>query len=205
MIKIVADFESTGINPLQAEILSGYFINLDTGETYDFRSQVNKWCDDAAEIHGITEAEMHTYPAKDYAYEKLLDWLPSEFEMIVYANANSELGYQLYDVTLLRMNLLDHLNLDRVEHLPIKIHGYSVHSLAKQLDKDGLIDVLRNPKTNRKSFTQLNVFMTVFCGEIYNTHDACDDATALARLYKQLIHIKESGKSVADKQQLDLF
>jgi DNA polymerase III epsilon subunit-like protein len=205
MIKIVADFEANSKNALHAEILSGYFINLDTGETYDFRSQINNWSDEAEEIHGITENEMYTYPAKDYAFDQLLKWLPNEFEMIVYANANSEIGYQLYDVTLLRMNLLDHLNLDRIEHLPVNIHGYSVHTLAKQLDKAELISVNRNPTTNRKSFTQLNVFMSLFCGEVYDAHNAEADTTALCRLYKKLVDIKESGKSVADKQQLDLF
>lgn len=204
MRKMVCDFEATGKNPLVAEIIEGYFIDLDTNEEYHFKSKVDKWCESAEKVHQISYNEMLSYPDKKQAYWDLLDWLPKKFTMISYSNMQSELGFLNYDHALLKHNIMDYLNLDSYHKLPVLILSYSIHSLAKELDKTGLIDAPRNPETNRKSFTQENIYSYLF-NESYNAHKAEDDTRAAKRIYERLLEIKESGKSITDKNQLELI
>lgn len=202
-MKIFVDFESTGINPYQSEALTAFFLRED-GEAYEFKSKVRTWSEEAAEIHGITESEMHTYPNKDYAWEQLLEWLPSEFEMIVYANYNTQLGYLLFDVVLFKMELMDYLNIDHECKIPIKLTSFSVHSLAKECARLNLFKPFRNPETNRVSFKQESVYKALF-DESYDTHNAKADVAAMVRIYRLLMSLKTTNKSMVEKDQLSLL
>ena len=218
MIQIFADFEATDKNPYTGEIIAGYFESVG-GKSYEFFSQVKKWNDEAEKIHKITEFEAMMYLDKKTAYNNLLKWLPKEFELICYANYNSQLGYMLYDVVILQLNLMDHLNLNRMEYLPIKIKGKSVHSMAKEAHRRGLIDLISNGAafdlgvltdakkyqgSNRVSYRQITVHYSLF-GEFYDAHDAKADVKAMIRIYKLLDDLLITGKSNRHINQLELI
>lgn len=204
MIKIFADFETTGINPMQDEIITGYFVNNTTGEIFDFKSQVNKWSDEAEKIHKISESEMHTYPTKDYAYQELLKWLPGEFELVCYANQNTMHGFVTFDYAILKMEIMDHLGIYHEHQLPNRFSSYSVHALAKQCAKEGFFTPFRNEKTKRESFKQELVYSTLF-GKTYNAHSAQVDTEVMIEIYTELNNRRNRHASLADKNQLSLL
>lgn len=202
-MKCFIDFESDGLSPYTAQIITGYFL-LETGECYDFKSQINGWSDSAELIHKITYQETLLYPDKKTAFENLLEWLPSEFEIICFANPQSQFGYMLYDEVVLKMNLMDHLNIDRFEHLPFKSSSYSVHSMAKKAHKLGLFEPERNSETNRLSFRQEAIYTALF-NEKYDAHNAKQDTLAMKRIYDKLNELLISGESLIEKNQMSLF
>jgi len=203
-VRIAVDFESTGLNPMQNEIITGYFLK-ENGEDYHFKSQVDKWGIEAEFVHGITQNDCIDYPDKDTAMKDLIAWLPKEFEMVVYANPRTQLGYMLYDVVLLKCAMMDYLKVDRENHLPFNIRPFSVHQLAKDCAADNLFNPTVNPNTNRKSFSQINVYKALFDGELYNAHCAETDVKAMARIYDKLKHLKDNNISIAKIDQLSLI
>jgi len=217
LIRIFVDFEATDKNPYAAEILTGFF-EKESGESYEFNCRVDKWSDEAAKIHGITEFEANFFDTKEDAFGKLLNWLPDEFELICYANPRTQLGYMLYDVALLQLNLMDYLNINKIEHLPVKIKGFSVHSVVKEAHKNGLFDIITNGEayelclltdkkyigTNRVSYRQTIVYYSLF-GEYYDSHKAKDDVVAMIRIYKAVNELLDTGISIKQKNQLELF
>ena len=125
----------------------------------------------------------------------------------------------LYDVVILQLNLMDHLNLNRMEYLPIKIKGKSVHSMAKEAHRRGLIDLISNGAafdlgvltdakkyqgSNRVSYRQITVHYSLF-GEFYDAHDAKADVKAMIRIYKLLDDLLITGKSNRHITQLELI
>lgn len=202
-MKIFFDCETTGKNPYICEPIEIFFL-LESGDSYLFQSQVDNWSQSAELIHGITEAETLLYPHKRTAFNDLIEWLPKEFELVCFANPRTELGTMLYDEVVLKMNLMNHLELDNVNHLPFKITSYSVHTLARDCAKKGLFEPYRNPETNRQSFTQENVYRALF-DEEYNSHRAESDVNAMKKIYDTLQELRESGISIASKSQLSLF
>lgn len=202
-MKIFCDFETTGKNIYQSEIITGYFLK-ENGESLDFKTQVYKWNDDAALIHNISYYEMMSYPSKQKAITELLDFLPKDFELICYANPNTELGYMLFDVAILQMNLMDYLELDFIGDLPVKIKGYSVYNLAKQCFKNGLFTPIKKEETNRNSFSQVNVYKALF-NEDYNAHNAKQDVIAMKRIYDKLNYLKDNGVTLTQGNQLSLL
>lgn len=201
MEKIFCDFESTGTNPYTAEVITGFFLKED-GDSYDFKSQVISWSDEASQIHKITYEEMLSYPEKKDAMDGLVNWLPGVFEMVVYANPQTKLGYLLYDVVLLKMNLMNYYNVDKESQLPFTILGTSVHTLARACHNLGLFEPIKNESTNRYSFSQQNVYRALF-DSYYNAHNAKSDVLAMKRIYDRLNHIKKTG--IADKGQIQLI
>ena len=215
---IFTDFESNGMNPMVAEILTGYFESVG-GKTYELNSRINSWSDEAEEIHGITEFEANMFDEKCDAYSKVLEWLPPEFVMICYANPKTQLGFMLYDMVIFQMNLMDHLKVDRIEHLPVKITGLSVHTMAKEAYSKGLFQVITNGESfnvglhndakkyqgsKRRSFRQTIVYYSLF-GEFYKSHQAKDDVKAMRRIYETLKEMLETGVSIRQKNQLELI
>ena len=202
-MKIAFDIETTGINPYMCEIITAYFVNLDTGDTYDFNSQVREWSDEAAEIHGIKESEMHKFDEQAYAWEKLINWLPSKFEAIIYANPQTELGYLHFDVAALKMGIMDHLGINHECKLPVKIKSYSVYTLAKQCSQLNLFLPVRDTKTNRQQFSQEKVYAALF-RKGYDAHNAKHDVHAMLQIYQELNKLLEN-KNISKRDQLSLL
>ena len=199
---IAFDCESTGISIYNSEIITSYFIDIDTGEFYNFESQVNKWDYEAEKIHRISEATMHTYPPKDYAYEQLLKWLPDEFTALIYSNPRTIDGYLYFDTNLLQMELMNHLNIDRKEDLPVKINTISVYDLAKSTAKKGYFTPIRG-ESGRESFKQEAVYEALFGYKYDNAHDAKVDVLSMIKIYNELNDRLEKG--VVNRNQLELI
>ena len=203
IIKIAFDIETTGINPYMCEIITAYFVNLETGETYDFNSQVLNWSEEAEEIHGISKQEMHKFDEKAYAWEKLLDWLPKKFEAVIYANPQTELGYLHFDVAALKMGIMDHLGINHECKLPCKITSYSIHTLAKQCAQLNLFRPIRDTNTNRQQFSQEKVYAALF-NKGYDAHNAKADVHAMLQIYQELNKLLEN-KNISKRDQLSLL
>jgi hypothetical protein len=200
MNKLFFDLESNSLNPYSSEIITGSFKltddDLNMIDGYYFESQVNKWCEDAAAIHKISKSEMLTYPDKKKALDNLCNWLSKldKYEAVVFANPNNELGRIHYDCALMQMELMNHLEVDRLEMQPFKPQNIiSVHTMAKDAEKAGLFRAIKNPDTNRKSFTQVNVYKALF-DEVYDAHDAVADVNAMGMIYKELKHRELTGE-----------
>jgi hypothetical protein len=203
-VKLFFDIEATGRNAYASEIIEMYLLRED-GLDYHFKSKVKKWSVEAETIHKIPKAEMLTYPEKNKAWNNLLNWLPSEFELICHANPQSELGYLLYDVVMFKYELLNHLNLYREDEIPLSITSFSTHSLAKECARLGYFTPIRNPETNRASFTQDNVYKALF-GELPKvSHRAKDDVLSMKKIYDYLIELKDSGNKLANNLQMSLL
>lgn len=203
-MRIWFDIESNSKSAYSAEPIEMYFLRED-GVSYHFKSKIDKWSYEAEEIHGISKAEMLMHPDKKDAFGALISWLPDTFELICFANPQTELGFLLYDVVVFKYSIMNHLNLARDIHLPFEITSSSVHSLAKQCAKECLFDPYRKPETNRVSFTQDNVYLALFGQMPFGSHRAKSDVENMKRIYSRLIELKESGKSIANKQQMELI
>lgn len=204
MNKLFFDIETTGLNPYTAEILTGCFILLDKEnnyiDEYEFKSQVDTWSESAEKIHKISFSESSTYPSKRQALDGFTRWLSGLplFECYLFANPNTELGYLFYDVATLQMQLMNYLNVNRVEQQPFAPQKIiSVYTLAKDL-KDYYTPVKNT--SGRASYSQPNVYKALF-NESYDAHNAKADVMAMIRIYNKLIYLKENNL----KQQLDLF
>jgi len=209
MNKLFFDLESNSLNPYAAEIITGSFKLVDDDlnmiDSYYFESQISKWCEESAVIHKISKSEMLTYPDKRKALDGLCSWLSKlgKYEAVVFANPNNELGRIHYDCALIQMELMNHLHVDRLEMQPFKPQNIvSVHTMAKECEKAGLFEAYRKPETNRKSFTQVNVFKALF-DDVYDAHDAVADVNAMGMIYKELKLRELTGEICRD--QLSLF
>lgn len=190
MNKLFLDIESTGINPYTAEIITGYFdlcANSQSLKNYTLKSQVDVWGDEAAEIHKISKAEMLTYPPKKLALDNFCEFLSGAglFEAILYANPNTEMGFLHYDIATIQMQLMNHLEVDRLEMQPFKPQKItSVYTMAKEDAKKGVFSPVKK-SNGRQCFKQTSVYYAMF-GEKYNAHDAKDDVIAMKRIYNAL-------------------
>lgn len=209
MNKLFLDIESNSLNPYDAEILTGSFKltdeDLNTVDSYYLESKVNKWSIEAEQIHKISKAEMLTFPDKKDALDAFCNWLNDlgKYEAYVYANPNTELGKIFYDIGTIQFELMNHLCVDRLEEQPFKPQNIiSVYTLAKEAESAGLFTAIKNPKTNRKSFTQPNVFRALFSGD-YDAHSCVIDVDAMGAIYKELVYRKLTGK--VDRDQLSLI
>lgn len=190
MIDIYLDTETTGIDPYNSEIIEAYFELYQEGvkvDSYYLKTQVDNWSQEAAEIHGIKENDMISYPKKLQAYTKLLTWLPTNFRFITYANKKTFYGCINFDVALL-MNELDLLGYStHYMHANYKIqNALSVHDLVKDMKKKIGI---------KGSLSQSNVYDHLF-NEAYNAHNAQDDVHALVRIHKKLIELSNDDNSI---------
>ena len=199
------DLETNSKEPSEAEILTGYFeVHTDNREvisTYTFKSQIDKWCEDAEKIHGISRGEMYGYPDKKkalYGLNNYLSNLPRDNTFICYANPNNFGKTIHFDRAVIDMNLM--------------LYGYnyklpnitSVYTLAKLAHSKNLFDPVINEETNRASFTQENVYYALFESK-YNAHDAHDDVQALVELFYELRDMLNNNRVSKNKKQMELF
>lgn len=184
-MKIALDIETTGKNPLTAEIIEAYFENLESGESFEIHSKVDKWSYEAEKIHGIKLEDTVLYPSKQNAMKSLylyLKSLPDDTEFIMYANAKTEFGDMYFDCAVIEQQL--------------EWSGYhyrfknktSVHTMAKRAYKKGLFKPVVKKETNRISFGQKYVFEAIFGYEPDNQHRAKSDVKALIPIYYELDH-----------------
>ena len=209
MNKLFFDIETNSLNPYAAEIITGCFKltdeDLNMIDSYYLESSVDSWSDEAEAIHKISKSEMLNYPDKKSALDSFCDWLSrlDIFEAVLFANPNTELGFMYFDIATLQFQLMNHLHVDRLEMQPFKPQNIiSVHTMAKECEKAGLFEAYRKPETNRKSFTQVNVFKALFDSE-YDAHDAVADVNAMGMIYKELKLRELTGEICRD--QLSLF
>ena len=202
---LFGDAESTGLNPYMSEIIEAYFELHDKGEvvsTYHFKSKVNNWSDEAAEIHGITKEEMLTYPDKKIAWDNFLLWLPDEFDFACYVNTNTALGNLWYDVVLIQMELMDHLNVNRPEHTPFNPDNkINVYDISKQSSKKSLFKPLKRLETNRDDLSLSGVYKAMY-GVDFDAHNAKDDVKAMIKIYYDLLDADENKIVIRDQLSL---
>jgi hypothetical protein len=187
MINIFLDCETTGINPMCDEVIEMYCAcykgNLKVDEYY-FKSQVNNWSYEAEEIHKINYHKMLTYPSKKDAWNSFLKWLPTEFNISIYVNPNTQLGNVLFDKAIVQNEVMLHLDEYHYCNIPFKpANVFNVYEKAKKAFKLGLFAPRKNK--NRFSFSQENVYKGLF-NDKYNAHNCVDDVNALIRIDNKL-------------------
>jgi hypothetical protein len=166
--------------------------------TYDLKSQVDKWSEAAAQVHNITYDEMMTYTPKKEALDGLCEWLDTLglYEVVIFANPNTEFGRMHYDVAVLQMELMNHLHVNRAEQQPFKPQRItSVYTMAKDAAKAGLFEPINKISAtgrNLKSFTQADVYYALF-QSVYYAHNAKEDVEAMKRIYFELMHRQSTG------------
>ena len=212
MNKLVLDLETTGLNCYSCEMITGRFeLMTESSEllmAYDLKSQVDKWSEAAAKVHNITFDTMNSYTPKKEALDGLCNWLSQLglYEVIIFANPNTEFGRMHYDVAVLQMELMNHLHVNRAEEQPFKPQKItSVYTMAKEAYRSGLFEPINKISAtgrNLKSFTQSDVYYALF-NEVYYAHDAKEDVKAMKRIYFELMRRQSTGD--IHREQLSLL
>lgn len=204
-MNIFIDCETTGKNPYNDEVIT-MFLQKEDGTSLMMESQVDNWNDAAASIHGISYPKMLTFQSKNDAWDSVVSFIRplKKINLICYANYQTELGYLLFDVVLFKIGLMNHLGLERENHLPCEITGESVHSLARESHRNGLYEALKNPSTGRYSYKQEAVYAALFNNETYTSHSAFDDVKAMIRIYNHLNNLIKSKTIQSGQTSLPL-
>lgn len=192
MKQIYFDCETTSKDIYQAEIIEAFFLVVENNsivDEYTLKAKPDNWSLEAELIHGISYQTASLYPEKNSAYKSLLNWLPSDFCFINYANTSTIYGHINYDVGVLRneLSLVGCKNY-LLENTYKMSKPVSVHTIAKQCASAGLFTPVKN-KTGRDSFTQSNVFYALF-KDTYNYHNAKEDVLALYKIHNELIRLQ---------------
>jgi DNA polymerase III epsilon subunit-like protein len=111
MVITFFDFETTGTEPAQCDILTGHFKTLDLG-TYELIEQLSItsklfcWSEEAAKIHGITRDEASNFEEPEIATRKMLLYAKKYKDGVFCCHANASmfgrLGYFDWQVLRLR-------------------------------------------------------------------------------------------------------
>lgn len=134
MNSVVVDFETTGINTLEAEIITGYFIvfnqNLEVLETLSIKCRPRKWSYEAQEVHGITFDEAQTFPEFSTVYLKIVDLLNKHRVSYFWCHSKTDIYGKIvfYDYAILRFQMF--LISDEAYHSINLIKPHSTLSLA---------------------------------------------------------------------------
>jgi len=202
-MKLFCDVETTGINPMSDEVITGYFALYDDNDKlldeYELKSQVNTWSIEAEAIHKIREIDMKGFPKKGEAWNRFLAWIPRlNFTLFCYANPNTQLGTITFDKAIIQNEIMLHLEEYKLERIPFTPAVSNVYNLVRSSEKNGKFTAWINPETNRKSFSQPNVYKALF-NETYNAHNEKDDVMAMKRIYDRLCYLNDI-KSTNQKQ-----
>ena len=192
------DLETTGLDVYTAEIIEGYFHVFEDGSneilsSYHLKAQPTRWDYESEKIHKINYTTAMSYPVKCDALREFLRWFSSyvDHDKYCYANPNQMGAYVTYDYAVIRMQLWDVSDDHNLFYRFFKSKtNNNMYLTVKDADRKGLIDVHRSKETNRKSFTQENVYNSMF-NEIYNAHEAKEDVLALKRIYLRLKELDE--------------
>ena len=143
----IFDLETTSENPVQAEILTGYFhtIIFDLKEqTYEFvdefsvRAKPDKYLFEAFGIHGITKDEAANFPAKRDALREICKFAKKHSDGFFLCHAASGFyGHDGYYDWLVIMNQLMQLSNEAYlwAQINLRVRVISTHTIAKKLLK----------------------------------------------------------------------
>lgn len=200
MNKLFFDIETNSKLVQDAEIIDAYFYLADESynkiDEYRMLSQVDRWSEQAQEVHGISYAEMLCYSTKKQAYDDLLTWLSKHkpYQCVCYANPNvyqeetKVSGYFHFDIAVFKMQM----NYLYENHVMYHIYFdekniYSPYLEIKKLHKDNKLNISRNK--NLSQFSMENVYVNLF-NKSYNAHNAKDDVMAMIEICKEIDRIK---------------
>lgn len=135
MIHVVCDLETTGVNCLDAEIITGHFIAFD--EKFDIKQQFSikscprKWSESAEMIHGISYEQARKWPEFADVFEDIWDFFESNKPDAFWCHAKTDMfGKEVYfDHAILRYQML--LYGDLPYWVINRVRPYSTLSLAK--------------------------------------------------------------------------
>lgn len=197
------DLETTSKDVYNAEIITGYFELVYDGEAvanYHFQSQVNKWSEEAEEIHGISYYEMKNFPVKEkalYMLNNFLSNIPEGCKFWCYSNPNNMGQYIIYDKAIIEMELM-------YNDLSFKFDNIdTVYLMAKLAYTMGLFDPVKS-ESNRNSFKQEAVYRALF-DEEYDSHKAYDDVQAMKKIFYELEDMINNNRQNKNKMQLSLL
>ena len=202
-MKCFFDCETTSKEIYQAEIIEAYFL-LENGESYHFKSQVDKWSYEAEAIHKIPEQTMLTYPSKKQAYRDLLKWI-GQFnitELICFANPNTMYGFMHYDVAIIKVQLDELAGTHTLFHKYFCSTVTSVHTMARIAAQKRIFTPIRKKSETGKliqSLTQENVYLALFGEKFDNAHNCISDTNAMVKIYNHLIHLEDATLDIFRK------
>ena len=175
----MVDFESTGTNVFEAEIITGHFIHLDESfevvSTYMIECCPKTWSYEAEKVHGITKEQASKYKKFYQVYPSLIKWMKSTKANELWCYSNSKMYGKIapYDYALLRLSLF---GLDDEAYFYVNgLKPYSVHSLVKVLQD----------RFTLESYSLDNVCKQL--GIELSHHDAVSDCLATVQIIKQLL------------------
>lgn len=204
------DCETTGTNVLNDEIIEAYFKVVHYGfelETYHLKSQVAKWSCEAEKIHGISETTMLGYPEKKVALGGLNDFLKSldgDTVFICFANPNNMGEFYYFDKSIIEAQFIYNEFDFRFPNINIS-KFISVYDMAKDAYKKKLFIPVKNPETNRISFSQENVYLALFEESYDSAHNAKSDVESLERIYVELNDMLRYNRPNRSIKQLGLI
>ena len=176
---MVVDFESTGTNVFEAEIITGHFIHLDQSfevvSTYTIECCPKIWSYEAEKVHGITKEQASKYKKFGKVYPDLIKWMKSTGSRELWCYSNSKMYGKIapYDYALLRLSLF---GLDCEAYFYVNgLRPYSAHSLLKVLQD----------RFTPESYSLDNVCKQL--GIELSHHDAVSDCVATVQIIKQLL------------------
>lgn len=188
--KLFYDIESTSKDAAIAEVIEAYFELVDSKktiiDTYHFKSRVNKWSDEAAEVHGITYYEMSQYPKKEKAYDDLFEWLDQykgTYTPVLFANTNNYGEHYAYDNAVFKMQILELFGSHTLFYEYFSDDYENVWEMAHDAHRKNIF-IVHKSKTLTQ-FSQENVYKNLFNGS-YKAHRASDDVKAMTKIYYEL-------------------
>lgn len=135
----MADFETTGLNVFDAEIITGFFCLLDDKlnviDTRSIECNPYSWSDEAEKIHGISKKQASKYKKFSEVYQSLIDWIDLSDATEFWCHSNVKMYGKIvpYDYAILRMNMM---NMGDSAYWTInKLRPFSTHSLAKSQNR----------------------------------------------------------------------
>lgn len=179
MMHVVCDFETTGLNTLEAEIITGHFIAFDSNykimQELSIKCCPHKWSDSAELIHGITYAEARTFPEFKDVFEDIWDFFEANRPDIFWCHAKTDMfGKRVYfDYAILRYQML--LMGDLPYFVVNRVKPHSTLSLAKVTDRFHNFDGF----TLNKICEKLNIKL--------KHHDAKSDCEASFEIINKLL------------------
>jgi DNA polymerase III epsilon subunit-like protein len=135
MIHVVCDFETTGVNTLDAEIITGHFIVFDEKlkkiQEMSIKSCPFKWSETAEMVHGISYDEARNWPKFEDIFEDIWDFFEANKPDNFWCHAKTDMfGKEVYfDYAILRYQMF--LMGDLPYHVINRVKPYSTLSLAK--------------------------------------------------------------------------
>lgn len=170
------DLETTSLNPMTGEIITGYFIHTDNKLTkraeFKLQTKPEVWSKDAEKVHGISKAKASTFPSLRESIDALMSWAPKTSTLVCHASYNFN---YYFDCAFLQMAL----------HRLDRTHDYWVRFPNRKSTVTMARQVLKRQKGNdlKSLCDKLNI-------KLERHHDAKQDAIACYEVFKELSRIQ---------------